>query len=315
MTSSRSCAPFLLGVLVFNLCEQNLAAQSADWQEVVFREPQVRYLLADMTGGGNVDMYRKYATEERDPDSREAIRRWDAGVRVVNMASFQRGWIANPLAKDGRAFRVTYKGTSRTIHGDEVLLTSDYEIDQATLRLILLELNLGSPQSEVEARYQSAFPATNETARPQSPTPRADISGSTVKEALRLWDAGVRVNNLDWFEVGNRKTGGPNFRGTNKPADGFRVRLNSDVPYPEVNVRYFMADVALGGSIEFYRKVAEDAHEMGCLEAVRRIEQGYRITNVDEFERKKVAGKVVITRKGSDIRISGWEVKLNSDIP
>jgi len=80
--------------------------------------------------------------------------------------------------------------------------------------------------------------------------------------------------------------------------------LVSDVPYPEVNVRYFMADVALGGSLEFYRKVAEDAHEMGCLEAVRRIERGYTITNLVEFERKRIDGQVLITRKGSDKRTS-----------
>jgi hypothetical protein len=28
-------------------------AQSADWQRVIWRDPQVRYLLADMTLGGN----------------------------------------------------------------------------------------------------------------------------------------------------------------------------------------------------------------------------------------------------------------------
>ena len=55
------------------------SAQSADWQKVVWREPQVRYLLADMTLGGSVKLYRDYATTERDPDSREAIRLWDAG--------------------------------------------------------------------------------------------------------------------------------------------------------------------------------------------------------------------------------------------
>lgn len=59
-------------------------AQSADWQNVIWREPQVRYLLADLSlNGGKTDLYRKYATEERDPDSREAIRLWDAGVRVL----------------------------------------------------------------------------------------------------------------------------------------------------------------------------------------------------------------------------------------
>ena len=38
--------------------------QSADWQNVVWREPQVRYLLADMTlNGGNRSLYRKHAAE------------------------------------------------------------------------------------------------------------------------------------------------------------------------------------------------------------------------------------------------------------
>ena len=66
----------------------HVSAQSADWTEVIWREPQVRYLLADMTGSGKTDLYRKYAAEEKDPDSREAIRLWDAGVRVINMADF-----------------------------------------------------------------------------------------------------------------------------------------------------------------------------------------------------------------------------------
>jgi hypothetical protein len=63
-------------------------AQAADWQNVVWREPQVRYLMVDLSLGGNIDMYRKYATEEKDPDSREAIRLWDSGVRVVNVRDF-----------------------------------------------------------------------------------------------------------------------------------------------------------------------------------------------------------------------------------
>ena len=85
------------------------------------------------------------------------------------------------------------------------------------------------------------------------------------------------------------------------------------MPYPETNVRYFMADIALGGSIEFYRAAGERDHEMGCLEAVRRTEEGYRITNLDQFERKKVDGKTLITRRGSSERISGMAVKLSSD--
>ena len=73
--------PFAAGFLLMS--QLRSAAQSADWQEVVWREPQVRYLVADMTLGGNTKLYRDYATTERDPDSREAIRVWDAGVRLV----------------------------------------------------------------------------------------------------------------------------------------------------------------------------------------------------------------------------------------
>jgi hypothetical protein len=38
-----------------------------------------------------------------------------------------------------------------------------------------------------------------------------------------------------------------------------------------------------------------------------------KVTNLDQFERKKVDGKALITRKGSNERISGNEIKLNSD--
>ena len=284
----KRCA--VAGLLLLAL--HRASAQSADWTELVFREPQVRYLLADMSGGGKVEMYRKYATEERDPDSREAIRRWDAGVRVVNMADFQRGWITNSLAKDGRAFRVTLKGTDRTIFGDEVILSNDGGFKQADLRLALLDMTLsGGSKAMVK---QKSDPA--------------------VAEALRRWELGDRVSNAYLFEVsGDSASRKLTIRGNGKRADGALVKLISDVAYPEVNVRYFMADVALGGSLEFYRRIAHSDHEMGCLEAVDRIEQGYTITNLDQFERKRVDGKVVVTRKGSDERISGSVVKLSSD--
>ena len=38
------------------LLSPDAAAQSVDWQEVVWREPQVRYLLADMTLGGHTKL-------------------------------------------------------------------------------------------------------------------------------------------------------------------------------------------------------------------------------------------------------------------
>lgn len=272
----------------------SLHGQSADWQQVIWREPQVRYLIADMSLGGNVQLYRDYAAKERDPDSREAIRLWDAGTRAVNTNEFERRWVTNKLAKDGRVMRVVFRGSNRTITGHEVLLSSDYVFQQAPMRLVLAELTLGRQPSFYEAK-------------------KTDPS---VAEALRRWAQGARVLNTNQFEWGGLKMKPPDilqYRDTHQSVDGARVRLNTDLPYPETNVRYFMADIALGGSIEFYRRVAEEAHEMGCLEAVRRTEEGYRITNLDQFERKMVDGKILITRKGSNERISGMAVKLSSD--
>ncbi len=269
------------------------SAQSADWTAVIWREPQVRYLLADMTLGGSVQLYRDYAGKERDPDSREAIRLWDAGSRVLNTNDFERRWVTNTFGKDGRVMRVVFRGTNRTITGNEVLLGTDLDLNQSVIRDVIGLLTKGSRHESFHGRAKKEV---------------------SVAEALRRFDAGARMMNPEHFDLessGNR----PRlvFRGTRKPSDPAFIRLNSDLPYPETNARYFMADIALGGSIEFYRAAAERDHEMGCLEAVRRTEEGYRITNLDHFERKKVNGQTLITRKGSDERISGMAVKLSSD--
>lgn len=58
---------------------------------------------------------------------------------------------------------------------------------------------------------------------------------------------------------------------------------------------------------------SERDHEMGCREAVRRSEEDYGITNLDQFGRKKVVGKTSITRNASNQRIGGTKVELCSD--
>ena len=276
--------------------------QSVDWTGVIWREPQVRYILADLTlNGGKADLYRKYAKEERDPDSREAMRLWDAGVRVVNTNDLQRRWVANRFGTDGRVMRIVHRGTERTITGNEVVLSNDGSFQQGSMRLVLLDLTLGARPTAFEHQAEQ---------------------DAAVAEALRRFNDGCRVSNAHLFQRAGRvdsSTGASSashtlfFKGSGKPADPAFILLNSDLPYPETNVRYFMADIALGGSIEFYRTAAERAHEMGCLEAVRRTEDGFKITNLDQFERKKVEGMTLITRKGSNNRISGMDVKLSSD--
>jgi len=269
-------------------------AQALDWQKGTWHEPQVRYLLADMTLGGDIELYRKYATaEEKDPDSREAIRLWDAGARVVNVRDFERKRLTNEFGKDGKVMRVVFRGSGRTIMGNEVLLTSDIAFEQHAVRKVLAALSLGLPAAEFEKQ-------------------RGDAS---VSEALRRWNCGARVTNTDWFELARKGDSRMVvYRGTDKLIDGSQVRLNSDPAYSEANVRYFLADIFLGGSRAFYVRAAQAAHEMACQEAVARYDTGVTIANLAELERKKVNGKVVITRKGSNERIRGADVKLSTDV-
>jgi hypothetical protein len=188
--------------------------------------------------------------------------------------------------------RVVLRGSMRTITGNEVLLTTDMAVEQQAVRKTLAELTLGVPVAEIEKRSENA----------------------SVGEALRRWRAGARVTNAHWFELagkGDSRT--VVYRGTDKVIDRSQVRLNSDSAYPETNVRYFLADMLLGGSREFYHRTAEAAHEMGCQEAVARYDAGITITNLNDLERKKIDGKVVITRKSSNQRISGADVKLSTD--
>ena len=277
----------IIGVL---LAPSFLQGQAADWQNVIWRDPQVRYLLADMTGGGKTELYRKYATEERDPDSSEAVRLWDAGVRVLNMGDFERKWVTNQFGQNGRVFRVVQRGSDLTITGTEVLLSNDAHFQQATMRLAVLNMTWGASPQDYAAKA-------------------GKVAG--IAEAVRRFAKGCRASNAHCFE---RSGKGFVLKGTRQPLDPFLIKLNSDLAYSEVNVRYFLADMMLGGSRDFYHRTAEAAHEMGCQEAVARFDGGVKITNLDQFERKKVDGKMLITRKGSNERIKGMLVKLSTDL-
>ena len=189
----------LLAILCFL---QTAWSQSVDWQEVIYREPQVRYLLADMTLGGSVELYRTYAAEEKDPDSREAIRLWDMGVRVLNREDFERKRIPSAYGDDGKVMRIVLRGTNRTITGKEVILTSDLQYKQSQIRLILADLSLGRPISFYAGK----------------------MDDPNVAESLRRWNAGVRVTNRNLFVVQNSETDRRIvYRDTRIPIDGMHV--------------------------------------------------------------------------------------------
>ena len=80
-----------------------------------YDEARVRKIMADMTLGGPVSYYRDHPD---DPNSVEAVKRWDAGVRVTNADLFERKKV------DG-TWRITYKGTDTAINGMDVILTTD----------------------------------------------------------------------------------------------------------------------------------------------------------------------------------------------
>ena len=158
-------------------------AQALDWQKGIWHEPQVRYLLADMSLGGDVELYRKYATaEESDPDSREAIRLWDSGARVVNLRDFERKQINSEFGKDGKVMRIVFRGSVRTISRQRSLLTSDTAFEQHAVRKVLAALTLGVPAADFEKQRSDA----------------------NVSEALRRWNCGARVTNTDWFELARK---------------------------------------------------------------------------------------------------------------
>ncbi len=80
------------------------------------QEARIRYMLADMQLGNVADYYRQFAG---DAAIAEAVKRWDAGVRVANIDRFERRIVVQA------GWKVLYLGTDDPINGMDVILTSD----------------------------------------------------------------------------------------------------------------------------------------------------------------------------------------------
>ncbi len=83
--------------------------------QVTTNEAHIRYILADIQLGNVADDYR---TNSADEETAEALRRWDAGVRVTNSAEFER------RIRRGRWY-VVYTGTEEPVNGVDIDLSSD----------------------------------------------------------------------------------------------------------------------------------------------------------------------------------------------
>ena len=137
-----------------------------------------KYIIVDIQLGGIEveDYYREYASQ--DPIIQQAINYYDSGARIVNIYQFTRVELGN----DG--WQVIYGGTDNIIcQGDDIVLTSEISNDESTayeaqIRYILADIQLGN----VEEYY------------------RQYTDQPAVAEAIRRWDAGIRVVNIDQFE-------------------------------------------------------------------------------------------------------------------
>lgn len=78
-------------------------------------EAHVRYILADIQLGNIADEYRSNIINEETADS---LRRWDGGIRVVNIDEFERKVV------DGQ-WQIVYALTDKQVIGTDIILISD----------------------------------------------------------------------------------------------------------------------------------------------------------------------------------------------
>ena len=255
----------------------------------VYKEPHVRYLLADMTLGGSPDYYRKHA---HDAVPAVALKEWEAGVRLVNTNQFERRSMQTPY---GESMRVVFKGTEDTAIGADLLLTSDLEFEQAPMRRVLADLTLGRPLAHYEAKK----------------------SDPDVAQALKRWIYGARAVNTNLYVIqGNGDQRRLVYRVNGRPLDGALVKLNTDPHYSDDWRRYLIAEIQLAGTREKIASFGHRFHDYNCLVAVAHYDAGHRVANVDRFEFNAAEGKPGVSNvvyRGTSRRATPSDIRLTSD--
>ncbi len=155
--------------IVYKNTTQRVSGMEAWLSNETYNEATVRYILLDISLGAPVSFYRSFTD---DPNSVEAVRRWDNGVRVQNASSFERKDLGGDLG-----WTIVYKNTTERVSGMEAWL-SNMVYNESTVRYILLDISLGAPVSF----YRSFTDDPNSV------------------EAVKRWDNGIRVQNASSFE-------------------------------------------------------------------------------------------------------------------
>ncbi|MFX0208554.1 MAG: hypothetical protein ACFFDT_21410 [Candidatus Hodarchaeota archaeon] len=94
-------------------------------RQAQYDEAGVRRIMLDITLAGT---YAYFNAHRDEANPKEALRRWDAGVRVVNADEFERKEVGAP-----GNWRHTYKGTTTEIDGMDVILTTDTNSQQRVI--------------------------------------------------------------------------------------------------------------------------------------------------------------------------------------
>lgn len=242
-------------------------------------DEKVRVILVDISFGVE-DYYRTLDTV----DSKEALIRWDRGIRVTNLESFER----KKLEELG--WKIVYKGTNTPVNGESVELTvlseDSVNYDEAKVKYILTDITNG-----VELDYYK------------------EQTSLEAFEAVKRWEDGVRVLNKELFERKQIEGQGWQivYKGSEEKISGNVVSLSPPNSFDESRIRYIMADIELGVEESFYSGLDEEE----AKEAIRRRKEGMVVSNLTSFAKEQlpdIGWKVVY--KGTKTPINGLAVEL-----
>jgi hypothetical protein len=238
-------------------------------------DAEVRYKMVDIGLGAPIGFYR---ADAKNATNIIMFSHFDNGVRVMNLCDFERNRFSDLGMIDA------LKGTKHQIAGEEVVLSSDIEYSEAPVRKIMAEVALG-------ANYDaySAYPASFWAA----------IAHERIAE-------GVKITNLKSFEKKGITGKGTVlvYAGSDKPADGSEIILNTDHIYNELQVR----ELIVMNLIQ--NQSATQSNDPDSREASKRIKNGVTVTDLNQYQ----LNNGILCYKASVVKLNPEEIELSTDM-
>lgn len=301
--------------IVFKGSETRIDGSYVQLSTDLIGDAEVRYKMVDIGLGAPIGFYRADAGNATNKIMFKLI---DDGVRVINLFDFERIRFTDLGMLD------VFKGTRKQITGEEVILSSDWFFDEAPVRRIMAEMVMGE-NSLSRVDYPVRLWASIARNRISEGVTVVNLSQFKIKEVqgkssvLVYPGTDKPVNGADIILSTDRSLNPENIRlSADRVDDAFRVNArdithSSDHEWSEGQVRYIMADMALGGPVGFYEECTRKGDPI-AVEPYNRWMNGVRVTNADLFERKfvpRIGWKIVY--KGTYSIIDPMKVKLTTD--